>query len=145
HLVLPEEFGLDDVDTNAPATLWLLGSQIQSERMKVFVNADGAVEIEVAFDRAAFCNVAHNSSSGLLNVGVEGSLTGDRPFYGTDTIRIISQDFRCLADFISHWLQTDCRAPDWCAGFDLNRDSVANFVDLATLQDHSLRPLTWSQ
>lgn len=145
HLALPEEFALDDVDSNTPATLRLLGTQIESEQMNVFVNEEGAVEVEAAFDRAAFCNVAHNFASGFLNIGVEGLLTSDRAFYGTDTIKMISQDFRCLGDFVSHWLRTDCQRPDWCAGFDLNRDSVANFVDLATLQDHSLRPLTWSQ
>jgi hypothetical protein len=25
----------------------------------------------------------------------------------------------------------DCGEPDWCVGFDLDRDSVVNFVDFA--------------
>jgi predicted outer membrane repeat protein len=131
HLVLPEEFALDDVDTDTPATLRSLGAQIESEHMNVFVNEDGAVEVEAAFDRAALCEAANNSASGFLTIGVEGSFTSGRPFYGADTIRIINHDFRRLADFVSHWLQTDCQPPDWCSGSDLNHDSVVNFVDLA--------------
>ncbi|MHC4529038.1 MAG: choice-of-anchor Q domain-containing protein [Planctomycetota bacterium] len=145
HLVLPEEFALDDLDSNTPATLRLLGTQIESEQMNVFVNQEGAVEVEAAFDRAALCEAANNSASDLLTIGVEGLLTSGRPFYGTDAIRIISQDFRCLADFVSHWLRTDCQAPDWCAGFDVNRDSVANFLDLVMLGLHVFRPTILSE
>jgi hypothetical protein len=36
-----------------------------------------------------------------------------------------------LGMFASHWLDTDCAEPDWCAGTDLDRDTSVNFIDYA--------------
>jgi parallel beta-helix repeat protein len=46
HFVLPEGFLPEDVNTNTPAVIALLG--IESDHMNVFINEDDLVEIEVA-------------------------------------------------------------------------------------------------
>ncbi|MHC4160458.1 MAG: hypothetical protein ACYSSO_15440, partial [Planctomycetota bacterium] len=37
------------------------------------------------------------------------------------------------ATLASHWLDGDCRPPDWCEGADIDQDSAVNFVDFAFL------------
>jgi len=125
HLILPEGFAVDDVDTDTPAMLQPLA--IESHHINVFINDDGLVQVQAVFDRAAFCS--YGSFDGTVTV--EAFLSTRQPLRGTDTIRIINKSFECLALFASHWLQADCAAPDWCGGFDLDRDSVVNFVDFA--------------
>jgi hypothetical protein len=125
HLILPEAFGVDDVDADTPATIEPLG--INSQYINVLVNEGGLVEIEVAFARADFC------SNGPFDgtVIVEGLLTSGQCFYGTDAIRIIPKNLKDFAVFASHWRQTDCGPPDWCSGADLDRSSMVDFADLA--------------
>jgi len=83
HFILPESFGVDDVDVNTPATIDSMG--IESDYINVFTNEDGLVEIEIGFERAAFCGV---TDYGPVEVTVIGKLMSGQDFYGTDTIRI---------------------------------------------------------
>ncbi len=124
HLVLAEGFAIEDIDTDTPAAIEPLG--IESDHMNVFVNEGGLVEIEIAFDRAAFCSEV---DYGPAEVTVTGGLTSGQYFYGTDTIRIISNKLEYIAVFASYWLNTDCSRPDWCGGLDLDQDSRIDFVD----------------
>jgi len=134
HFVLPAEFTIGDVDTNSPAKVEPLG--IESEYMNVFVNEDDLVEVEAAFDRAAFCDAI--TGCGAVEVTVVGLLTNGQYFYGTDTIKIIKSSFECLAILSSHWLEANCGKPDWCNRFDINRDLVVNLKDFALMASHWL-------
>jgi len=127
HFVLPEGFLPDDVDTNTPAVIAPLG--IESEYMNVFINEDGLVEIEAAFSRSDFCRSA--TSNDGTEVIVIGLLTSGQYFYGTDTIRIITNKLGYIADLASYWLQADCGPPDWCGGLDVDQDSVVDWLDFA--------------
>ncbi|MHC4677008.1 MAG: hypothetical protein ACYTBZ_31380 [Planctomycetota bacterium] len=97
--------------------------------MNVFINEDGLVEIEAAFERADLCGV--ESDGGPGEVTVTGLLMSGQYFYGTDTVKIINNNLRYLAIFASHWLDVDCGAPGWCSGVDIDRSSTVNFVDYA--------------
>ena len=129
HFVLPEDFTVDDVDTDTPALIEPLG--IESDYMNVFINEDGLVEIEAAFSRSDFC--VSLISDHTTEVTVIGLLTTGQQFYGTDTIRIINNKLEQLAVLSAYWLQTDCGKPHWCGGADLNEDSIVNFIDFALL------------
>jgi len=129
HFVLPEGFVVEDVDANTPATLEPVG--IESDYINVFINEDGLVEIEIAFDRADFCGAGIDY--GPAEVTVMGRLSDCRYFYGTDTIRIITSNLKYLAVLASHWLEGGCGVPDWCGGVDLDRNSVVDFVDFVLL------------
>jgi len=131
HLVLPEGFELKDVDADTPAALEPLA--IESDYINHFINEEGLVEIEIAFNRADFCDAA--TSDGLIEVTVIGALTTGQYFYGTDTIKLSINNLKHLAIFAFHWLQTNCAPPDWCGGQDLDQDSLVNFVDFAVLDD----------
>ena len=126
HFILPESFTVDDVNTNSPARI-VEPFVADSNYMDVFLNEDGLVEIEAAFDRADFCS--NGPAQG--NVVVIGRLTNGQYFYGTDTIRIKTNNLEYLAVLTSHWLEAGCVEPDWCEGADLNRDSVVDFIDFA--------------
>ncbi|MHC4154631.1 MAG: right-handed parallel beta-helix repeat-containing protein [Planctomycetota bacterium] len=126
HCVVPAEYGLEDVDVNSPLMI-IEPVRIETHDVNVFVNEEGMVEIHAAFDRLVFCSIP----PGNRTVTAIGSFTDGRNFYGTDTIRIITGNLKCLADFASHWLQADCAAPDWCDGFDMDHDSKINFIDFA--------------
>jgi len=130
HFVLPEDFTVDEVDTDTPALIEPLG--IESNYMIVFINEDGFIEIEAAFNRVDFCG-SIASYDRNIEVMVIGRFTNGRNFYGTDIIKITNRAFDHLAILVSHWLETDCRQPLWCGGADLNRDSVVNFTDFALL------------
>lgn len=127
HFVLPEGFVVENVDANTPATLEPLG--IESDYMNVFINEDGLVEIEIVFDRADFCGAGIDY--GPAEVTVTGLLSNCRYFYGTDTIRIISNSLKYLGVLSFYWLEADCGAPDWCAGIDLDQNTVVDFIDFA--------------
>ncbi|MHC4618732.1 MAG: right-handed parallel beta-helix repeat-containing protein [Planctomycetota bacterium] len=128
HFVLPEGFTVDDVDANTPARITEpLEPDLESEYIIVFANEEGFVEVEAAFSRAEFCAAAIDGNN--IEVTVAGSLSTGQLFCGTDRIKITANYLKGLAVLASQWLQTDCGEPDWCTGFDLDRNSVVNFVD----------------
>ena len=127
HIVLPEGFEVENVDVNCPAKIWPLG--IESEYINPFIDEDGLVEIEIGFERAAFCGVEIDNSP--VEIIVIGTLTTGQDFYGIDTIRIIDKSLERIAFLSSRWLNSGCRKPDWCDGSDLNQDSIVNLVDFA--------------
>jgi hypothetical protein len=131
HFVLPEGFVVEDVDANVPATLEPVG--IESDYINVFADKGrlGEVGVEIGFDRAAICGAGIDY--GPAEVTVTGRLISCEYFYGTDTIRIITNNLKYLAVFASHWLEANCRPPDWCGGVDLDRNSVVDFVDFVLL------------
>jgi len=126
HLILPEDFTVEDVNTNNPARI-VEPFIADSNYMDAFINEDDLVEILVAFDRAVFCS----NGSMLEDIVVIGQLTTGQYFYGTDTIRIKTNNLEYLAVLTSYWLAAGCVEPDWCEGADLNRDSVVDFIDFA--------------
>ncbi|MHC4659151.1 MAG: M26 family metallopeptidase [Planctomycetota bacterium] len=127
HFVLPEGFIVEDVDANRPAVIE--PSNIESDYMNVFINDDGLVEIEAAFDRGEFCSIVTGDEP--MEVRVVGLLTSGQQFYGTDTIKIVTNSLKYVASLASRWLEANCGKPDWCAGMDLNQDSKVNFLDYA--------------
>ncbi|MHC4739014.1 MAG: right-handed parallel beta-helix repeat-containing protein [Planctomycetota bacterium] len=129
HLVLPEEFSVEDVDADTPTVIMPLG--IQSKYMNVFINEDGFVEIEAVFSRYDFCGAVTGNEP--VEVMIIALLTTGQQFYGTDIIKITNRAFEHLAIVVSHWLEGDCFEPDLCGGADLNADSVVNFIDFALL------------
>ncbi|MHC4574788.1 MAG: right-handed parallel beta-helix repeat-containing protein [Planctomycetota bacterium] len=126
HFVLPEGFGVDDVDVNTPAVIEPLG--IESSYVSAIIGEDRLVKIEIAFGRADFCS---STDYGPAEVSVVGALTAGQYFYGADTIRIIKNNFQYLALLASHWLATGCGQPDWCNGLDVDQNSTVDFVDFA--------------
>jgi len=130
HFVLPEGFTVEDVDANTPAVIEPYG--IESYNLSVLLNDEGLVRVEATFNRSDLCS-AITVYDQNIELKVTGLLTTGQQFYGTDTIRIINNKFEQLAVLSSYWLQTDCDKPDWCAGADLNHDSVVNFLDFALL------------
>ena len=141
HLTLPEGFVIEDMDANTPGVIVLLG--IESDYINVFINEDGLVELEIGFERAAFC--AAGIDYGPAEVMVIGKLTSGQDFYGTDTIRIIGNNLKYLAVFASYWLDVDCGKPDWCGGVDLDRNSVVDFVDFALFAKDWPKQTTWHE
>ncbi|MHC4623594.1 MAG: S8 family serine peptidase [Planctomycetota bacterium] len=129
HLLLPQGFIQEDVDINTPAKLKFLNLDVESEFIDVFLNEDALVEVEIGFDRSIFCG----AGSAEAAVRVTGLFTDGEYFRGTATIKIVNRTFERLAGFAYCWLRTDCSAPHWCDGFDVNRDSAVNFVDFAAL------------
>jgi subtilisin family serine protease len=128
HMVLPEGFAVDDVDTNTPAVLSFLGISVQSQYVNAFINEDGLVKLEIAFDHSVFCH----AGSAQGTVKVTGLFTDGSYFRGADTIKIVDNTFEHLAVLAYYWLQPDCANPDWCGGLDLDRDGAVNFADFAT-------------
>jgi len=129
HVILPEGFTVEDVDVDRWAYLQPLG--ITSAMITPYVNDNGLVEIEVPFDRSAFCA---SGFYGALDVTVVGVLTDGRDYYGTDRIRILDNRLETLATMAAHWTASNCGMPDWCEGADVNQDSVVNLLDF-TLPD----------
>ncbi|MHC4184796.1 MAG: GLUG motif-containing protein [Planctomycetota bacterium] len=127
HFFLPEEYAVEDVDVNAPCRITdPFEPDIESDYMNVFINDDGLVEIEAAFERRAFCQAGISGET--IEVRVEGRFTTGQGFFGTDTIRVIDNTFRDLAVIATCWLKGGCVKPDWCDGADVNQDSVIDFA-----------------
>jgi hypothetical protein len=84
HITLPEEIFPKDIDINTPAVADPPG--IESEYIKILGGDSGPVKLEIAFDRAAFCEGIGESAE--VEVTVTGLLTTGREFYATDTITI---------------------------------------------------------
>ncbi|MFC1783541.1 GLUG motif-containing protein, partial [Planctomycetota bacterium] len=129
HLVLPEGYTVEDVDTDTPATLQPLG--LTSGHLEVSVNKEKLVEVTASFDREAFCGAVGDLSEGLT---VFGYFTDGLVFYGTASVRIITPGLEELAELAAYWLEDGCKKPHWCGGLDLNRDSVVNLSDFTLLQ-----------
>jgi len=88
HFVLPEDFGVDDVDINNPAKLWPLG--INSDHINVYVGKkSGLVEVVVSFARSDFSGALGDYVPGEMTVGW---LTRGKYFYGTGTVKIIADN-----------------------------------------------------
>jgi hypothetical protein len=87
HFVLPEEFYPQDVDVNEPALARPM--EIESHHINVFINDEGFIGVEVAFDHEAFCGTV--ADNGPIKVTVIGSLTTGQYFYGSDIIKIIDR------------------------------------------------------
>ena len=130
HLILPEGFTVEDVDCNRPAVLRSFG--FESTPLYVFVNENGLVEIEAAFERKAVCSLAGDWPEELT---VAGFLADGNIFLGTSTVRIIHPGMKVIEDLASCWLQGDCAHPAWCDGIDMNRDSLVNLLDYALLMN----------
>jgi len=132
HLVLPNGFTVDDIDANTPCrTTEPFDPDIESSYVNVFINDDGFVEVETAFERAAFCQAGIGTEP--TEVRVEGRLVSGRPFCATHTLRVTDNTFKYLAVMGTYWLDTTCANPEWCAGTDKNQDCVVNFADFALL------------
>ncbi|MHC4388022.1 MAG: S8 family serine peptidase [Planctomycetota bacterium] len=140
HCVMPAGYVPEDVDTNTPAVLNLLNVEVESEQIEAFVNDDGLVEVEIAFDRGAFCGVETDGE--WAEVVVTGSLSSGWHFYGVDSIKIANNNIKCVAVFASYWLEQECDRPDWCGGADLDQDSVVSFVDFALFDGCCIEVLT---
>jgi subtilisin family serine protease len=126
HFLLPEGFSADDIDTEAVGRLEPLG--IGSSYIKVSVERRKPVGVMIGFRRGDFCVWG---DYGPAEVMVVGLLRSDEYFYGRDTIKITDVGLKYLAGLASVWLRADCRAPHWCGGLDVDRDSMVDFVDFA--------------
>ena len=124
YIILPEGLGVGDVDTNVPAKIWPFGIECDYAA-NVYLNEDDIVEIEIVFERATFCGAI---DYGPAEITVVGSLTSGQYFYGTDNIRIITNNRKYLAVFASYWLQT---RPDLDA--DLDNSGHVDFKDFSIL------------
>jgi hypothetical protein len=132
HFVLPEGYAVEDVDANTPCRITEpFEPDIESAYMNVFINDNGLVEIETAFERSRFCQ--SGISDEVVEVRVEGRFVSGQRFFGTDTIRVTDNTFRDLAVLASYWLRAGCAQPDWCGGSDINQDSMIDFADFALL------------
>jgi parallel beta-helix repeat protein len=85
HFTLPDEFLPEDVDVNTPA--WAEPIDLESEYIKLL--GGNPVELEIAFDRQALCEVL--TEPGQLEVTIIGSLTTGQNFYATDKITVINK------------------------------------------------------
>jgi hypothetical protein len=84
HLVMPAYLTVEDVDSNILGRIDSLG--IEADFMDVFVDEDGLVRVEMAFDRAALCEKL--TGDGFVEITVRGFLTNGHYFYGTETIKV---------------------------------------------------------
>jgi probable HAF family extracellular repeat protein len=133
HFVLPDGYDINDVDLTTPAqcTLMDTGQMIESDYVNAFVNEEGLLEVEVRFDRSAFALCLSQPAERTVTVRglIEG--TSGQNFFGTDTLKIINNTLQQIAAFASRWLDARCVEPDWCDGFDLDRNGTVNFADFA--------------
>ena len=84
HFVLPADLTVEDVDSNILGRIDSLG--IEADYMDVFVDEDGFVKVEMAFDRVALCEKL--TGGGSVEITVRGFLTNGLYFYGTETMKI---------------------------------------------------------
>ena len=84
HFVLPEDLTVEDVDSNILGEIESLG--VEAEYMDVFVDENGFVRVEMAFDRTALCDWL--TEGGSIEITVRGLLTNGQYYYGTETIKI---------------------------------------------------------
>ncbi|MHC4215291.1 MAG: right-handed parallel beta-helix repeat-containing protein [Planctomycetota bacterium] len=131
HFVMPPTITEEDIDINTP--FFVTPLDIDSTYMNVFLNSDGLVTIEAGFNRNNFANVLAPFTSSESSCDIKGMLLSGQPFYGTTSFKITGKIFNHLAVLSSWWLNTDCTEPDFCGGFDFNRDGIVNFIDLTLL------------
>ena len=137
HLTLPQGFTVEDVDSNKPAVLHSFG--FESAPLYVFVNKNGQVQIEAAFEREAVCSLTGDWPDTLT---VAGFLADSNIFLGTSTVRIIHPGMKVIEELASCWLQGDCVHPDFCNEIDMNRDSLVNLLDYALLMNINVEFVT---
>jgi len=124
HLTLPQGFTVEDVDPNRPAVLHSFG--FESLPLYVSVNENERVQIDAAFERETVCSLAGDWSAALT---VAGFLTDGNIFLGTSKVRMVTPGANDIEELALYWLNADCVQPDFCDGFDMNRDSLVNFPD----------------
>ncbi len=118
-LVLPAGFTVEDVDTDAPATIEPL--HIQSMNITAALNEEGRAEVEILFDRPA---VTAELPAGSIELTVVVSLTDGRYIYGTAVLKVTGHNLDRLALLASQWLMTGANLDA-----DLDGDSVVNLID----------------
>jgi hypothetical protein len=132
HFVLPDGFGIGDIDMNSPCKITEpYEPDIESAYVNAFINSEGLVEVEAAFERAALCRTAMSTEP--IEVRTEGKFVSGQRFYGTDAIKITDNTLKFLGAMASYWLETNCTGPDWCSGSDLDHSSAVNFADFALI------------
>ena len=92
HFVLPEGYLPEDVDVDVPAVAEPVGAV--SEAIEVLDEGDGYYRIVAVFEREGFCESLGEDVEQELEVTVSGVFTDGVRFYGTDTIRLISDHWR---------------------------------------------------
>jgi alpha-tubulin suppressor-like RCC1 family protein len=129
HFVLPDGYEISDIDVNTPAVLLPLG--IESNYINVFVDRgrEGESGVEIGFERRGFCDAF--GDFGPAEITVSARLTNGQYFYGTDTIKVIANDFESLSVVADYWLASGCTAPDWCGGADVDASGTVDLTDFA--------------
>ena len=129
RMTLPDSYNYDDIDADASILLTTYG--LESVNTKISINDDDQVKISVEFDREEFCSVVENVNQELVVAGffVDGNI-----FYGSDTIKIITNRLEKLTEFSSYWLSTDCGKPDWCNGYDIDHNTIVDMYDFGLLE-----------
>jgi parallel beta-helix repeat protein len=129
HFVFPDEYKVEDINTAVPATLSLLGVEVQSEEIKILgaKKKKGPVKVQITFYRTGLCVI--ETDEDYAEVTVTGYFANGQKYMGTDTIKIITNPQQFMTAMASCWLSSDCGEPNWCEEFDLNHDSVVNFED----------------
>lgn len=97
HFTLPEGFTTEEVDSNISGEIDSLG--VEADYVDVFVDEDGLVRVEMAFDRTALCDAL--ADCGTIEITVKCLIANGRCFYGTDIIKIIDTRFKHLASLSS--------------------------------------------
>jgi hypothetical protein len=86
HVTFPEEIYPEDIDVNTPAVADPPG--VESEFIEVNEYSDGSFDVQIYFDRQAFCDALSESEDGSLEVTVTGLFIDGRKFQGSDTIKL---------------------------------------------------------
>jgi hypothetical protein len=107
--------------------LSLLAKQIDP-----FINEDGLVQIDAAFDRDELCET--DPLLGFNQMMPTGHLTSGHYFYGIDEIRILDNRMEHLINLGMNWLSADCIKPNWCDGMDMNTDGVVDLRDFGLIE-----------
>jgi hypothetical protein len=131
HMTFPRGYLPDDVDMETPLTIRPLG--IECYDMRLSWTGNGTIRIEADFYRSDFCGGSAGNWPEEYDVVVEGVLKSGQPFRGTNGIKIIDKTMEQLEILASYWLEDECGPPDWCGGLDLDRNSVVNFADFASI------------
>ena len=129
YFTLPEEYSTEDVDTDRQVTIYSPG--VASDHINVLYNTVGLVEVEAVFVRSELCGLG---LYGDFEFTARGWFADGMGFFGADTIRITTNRFEKLADFLSYWLDTDCSEPGWCGGYDIDGDGAVDLKDFVLLE-----------